>query len=207
MIIECPYCESKVDAKVLGEHRSFDPDDDPFEFKVSLVECPVCKNTLVGGQSNVLVAPKKLEWDDATRLWPQPERHPDLDLPRVVAASLVEARKCYKAGAYGACAVMCGRTLEGICAEFGTKARAPLVGGLRELLDRQIIDGRIFEWSEALREHRNIAAHASGERISKADAKDLLDFAEAICDYVFVLTRKFENFIARKKKAEESEAE
>ena len=36
--------------------------------------------------------------------------------------------------------------------------------------------------------------------MTKEDAQDLLDFVEAICEYVFVLTAKFESYIARRKK-------
>lgn len=57
----------------------------------------------------------------------------------------------------------------------------------------------------ALREHGNIGAHPSEEKISKEDARDLLDFATAICDYIFVLTKKFDNFMERKRKAEQEE--
>ena len=96
---------------------------------------------------------------------------------------------------------MCGRALESICSEHNTKNKF-LAGGLKELLDNQIIDKRIYEWGEALREHRNIGAHATGGKISKKDAKDLLDFANAICDYVFVLTNKFKDFMKRKETSE-----
>ena len=36
------------------------------------------------------------------------------------------------------------------------------------------------------------------EKITIQDAKDLLDFAQAICDYVFVLNAKFDRFMERK---------
>lgn len=41
-------------------------------------------------------------------------------------------------------------------------------------------------------------AHASDVKISKIDASDLLDFAIAICDYVYVLRNKFEDFMKRR---------
>ena len=119
----------------------------------------------------------------------------------IINMTMEEAEKCYKAKAYSASAVMCGKVLESICSKYNTKNKF-LAGGLKELLDNQIIDKRIYEWGEALRKHRNIGAHVTGEKISKEDAKDLFDFANAICDYVFVLTNKFENFMKRKQKAE-----
>lgn len=68
------------------------------------------------------------------------------------------------------------------------------------MLDREIIDKRIYEWGEALRKHRNVGADATNKKISKEDARALLDFANAICDYIFVLTNKFEDFMKRKEK-------
>ena len=197
MIIECPYCESKVDGKVLGEHGS----DDPFpSYKVSLLVCPVCKNAILAGQEFIQTGTDEWNWAVAKRLWPEPEKTPHWTIPDPVRDSLKEARKCYKATAHAACAVMCGRVLESICSEYNTKNKF-LAGGLKELLDRQIIDKKIYKWGEVLREHRNIGAHATKKRISKEDARDLLDFANGICDYIFFLTNKFESFIKRKEKS------
>jgi hypothetical protein len=197
MIIECPYCESKVDGLVRGEHVSYFEEDDS-EFRTLLLECPVCRNSLLGGQERY--DPElDSEWSSVKRLWPQPEAHIDLNIPDIVRDSLEEARRCFKARAYSACAVMCGRSLEAICNEYSTKSKI-LAGGLKELLDRKIIDDRLFQWGEELRKHRNIGAHATQEKISREDARDLLDFVNAICEYVFVLSRKFEGFMKRKAK-------
>ena len=202
MIIECPDCESKVDAKVLKEHESSGGEEFVISFKTLLLECPICKQAILAGQDLWQIAPKETEWLNTRRLWPQPEKYLDLEIPYSVRKSLEEARTCYKAKAYYACAVMCGKTLESICSEYGTKNKF-LAGGLKELLDKQVIDKKIYNWSEALRKHRNIGAHAGEEKIFKQDAENLLDFANAICDYIFTLTKKFEQFIKRKQKLEE----
>lgn len=47
-------------------------------------------------------------------------------------------------------------------------------------------------------EVENIGAHATGEKVSQQDARDLLDFTNAICDYIFVLTEKFQAFMKRR---------
>jgi len=198
MIIECSYCEAKVDCTVLGEHSSCDPELG-IPFKATFLECPVCKNALLAGQEYFQFSRDKSEWDDPVRLWPQPVKHFHWSLPELVRHSLDEAANCYKAKAYGACAVMCGRVLESICSEKKTKNKY-LSGGLKELLAAEVIDKKIFRWGTALREHRNIGAHANIEKISEADAKDLLDFASAICDYVYVLNYKFTQFMERKEK-------
>jgi len=42
-----------------------------------------------------------------------------------------------------------------------------------------------------------LGAHASDHKVAKEDARDLLDFSSAICEYVFVLNEKFERFKKR----------
>jgi len=201
MIIECPYCESKVDGKIIGEHISCS-EEAPIPFKTVLLECPVCKESLLGCQELIQVGPEEEEWITGNRLWPQPTNSSHWLIPEIVRDSLDEAHKCYNGRAYSACAVMCGRALEGLCRISKTKSKN-ISGGLQELLERKIIDERLFQWGEALRKQRNLGAHATGEKISKADARDLLDFANAICEYIYVLSDKFEKFLKRQEKRQE----
>lgn len=201
MLIECNYCEAKVDARILAEHQEQGGWlEEPT--KISLVECPVCKNALVAYQDLIQVSATDTEWSEASRVWPSPRKYLDYRLPDLVRSSLEEAHECYKAKVYNSCAVMCGRAIEAICTEFNTKDKT-LVGGLNELLKMQIIDKKIFAWAEALRLHRNIGAHATKEKITKEEADDLLEFTDAICNYVFVLSKKFEEFLKRKEKQKE----
>jgi HEPN domain-containing protein len=118
----------------------------------------------------------------------------------IIRSSLEEARLCFKAGAYSASAVMAGRALEGVCRHFGTKS-SYLGSGIKELRENGIIDARLAAWARELQRARNLSAHASCERVSKRDAEDLLQFVEAIGEYVFVLTAKFESYMARRAKA------
>ena len=197
MIVECHVCEARVDAKVIAQHRSQDPND-PVEFYAALLECPQCKTTLLGGGY--------IDLDELpSRLWPFPEKYLSREIPEIIRGSLEEARRCFKAGAHSACAVMAGRALEGLCRHFGT-AKTYLGPGIKELHDREIIDARLFAWAQELQKARNLSAHASGQRVSKEDARDLLDFVEAIGDYVFVLTTKFDAYMARRAKATTGEA-
>lgn len=196
MIIECSYCEARVDGKVLAHNEDPMDEDGLPPYRVSLLQCPTCHNSLLAGQYQV----GKDIWDLPSRLWPSPQQHISTHIPSIVSISLEEANSCFKACAYSACAVMCGRALEGICRWYKTKSPY-LAKGLGELRDRGIIDARLMAWAEELQKSRNIGAHASDEKVSKQDAKDLLDFVNAICEYVFVLTHRFEAYIERKKKA------
>jgi len=200
MIVECPYCEARVDGKVIAQHVD-PPDESGLRFRASLLACPGCGNALVAGEDeDVFNEDGEDEWDRPSRVWPSPDRRFSWHIPQIVRTSLEEANKCFKGAAYSACAVMCGRSLEGICRHYRTGSTY-LGGGLKELLEKEVIDKRLFQWSEALHESRNLGAHASDEVVSKDDARDLLDFANAIAEYVFVLTEKFRQYMQRHKKS------
>lgn len=196
-IIECPDCESKVSAIVLAK-KEYGPTDDYDPFRIYFLECPVCHRAMVGHSNLIQIGPKEWDFADAARLWPKPKRNLDWSIPISVRKSIAEAVKCYNAKAYAACAVMCGRSLEALCKEHGVR-NWQLAKGLKELKDNAIIDGRLFDWGEALRDRRNIGAHATEEDISKEDASDVLDFTIAICEYVYVLTEKYAEFKRREK--------
>ena len=185
MIINCHQCHARVDSRVLAEHDSQDEGDAPK--RVWLCECPQCEATIVA-----------VSWvdDPPERVWPEPEAF-HYYIPSTIRASLEEAGVCYGSGAYNAAMVMAGRAIEGICRHFGS-AQTSLGPGIREMREKGIIDGRIARWAEELQKARNLGAHAGDERVSQEDARDLLDFARAICDYVFVLTKKFEEFLERR---------
>jgi hypothetical protein len=197
MIIECPYCMSRVTAVKHGGRKHYDPREDPFPYEVQVLACPSCNNTLVGLEEEY---PE--EYQDgrprlATRLWPNPKQNISWHLPEIVKTSLEEADRCISSGAFSACVVMSGRALEGIGVYYKMKSKS-LQGILKELKEHDIIDSRLYEWSNELRIIRNIGAHATTDKVVKQDAEDVLEFTKAICDYVFILTNKFEEFKKRR---------
>ena len=192
MVVDCPYCKSRVDCEVIGENESYDPQEDPAPFRAALLKCPGCENSLLAGQECY-----HGEWTSAWRMWPRPKRLLGWSIPNIVNVSLEEADRCYNAGAYTACAVMCGRALEGVCVNYKTK-NSNLAAGLKDLRDNEVIDKRLYTWGEELRKVRNLGAHASEDKVTEKDASDLLDFLHAICEYVFVLNKKFDDFMARR---------
>jgi hypothetical protein len=157
---------------------------------------------LLGRSEFEQIAPEDYGMGPAVRLWPvPPEAAPfDPSIPNLARKSLNEARLCYHARAFSACAVMTGRAVEAVCKEQKAKSRN-LAAGLRELKIKGIIDGRLFEWGEALRGRRNIGAHATVDGdVSREDAHDVLAFGIAICEYVYVLTARYDEFVAREKR-------
>jgi hypothetical protein len=164
--------------------------------RVWFVVCPACNNAIVARSLWEGEDSEGHVWSEIKRVWPRAERESLAGLPPIVAVSLDEAHRCYRAAAYTASVVMAGRSLEAVCLHFQTQT-TNLSRALKELLDRGLIDQRLLQWGDELRKHRNLAAHPTERKFSSADATDLLDFVSAICEYVFVLTPKFEKFMKR----------
>ncbi len=192
MLIECHLCRAKVDAAVLGEHN----DNDFFATRTYLLQCPSCNTALIA-ESHEDFTDDKSVWSRPVRVYPRPKRALGADIPPIVKNSLEEAEKCMQSGAYLAATAMCGRSLEAICRHYKTKDNY-LGGGLKELRDKGVIDARLYQWGEELRDQRNNAAHATDVEIGARDANDVMTFTYAIVDYVFLLTLKFEQFQKRK---------
>ncbi len=198
MIIECPHCSANVDGKILGE-KAWSADDSGDPRKVVLIECPTCDSALLGYTEIAQMADGEFDWNRPTRLWPKPAESLHHTIPREVRKALKDATKCFESSVYSASAVMAGRAIEAMCKDkvgAGTLAK-----GLQKMKEKGIIDEKIWTWANALREERNLGAHASGTDVSEEDAKDVLDFANAICEYVYVLTKQFDEYMARKGKA------
>lgn len=96
---------------------------------------------------------------------------------------------------------MVGRTLEGL-AVAQTGSRTMLAKGLKELRDQGMISDEMASWGDELRYLRNIAAHPSDQAVTEQDAREALDFLEAIVETIYVLRVRFETMKARRKGAE-----
>ncbi|MBU2623649.1 MAG: DUF4145 domain-containing protein [Proteobacteria bacterium] len=193
MLIECHSCEAVVDAKELCTNDA----ESQFitDIAVGLYQCPSCHTSLVGIKAGEESYPPKVE-----RVWPEPKNKFHESIPTAVRKSLENAKRCYDAKVYSATAVMCGKAIEFIVSDKTNISN--LFQGLKELKAKEIIDARLYEWSEALRKERNIGAHAIETEINRQDANDILDFAVAICEYVYVLTDKYNAYLSRKENSE-----
>jgi len=77
------------------------------------------------------------------------------------------------------------------------KKRLMLGNGIRELRERKIIDDRLYDWSVSLQAMRNLAAHREDITVSREDAEDLQVFVNAITEYVYDLTDRYNEFKER----------
>ena len=194
MLVDCHICKAKVDAEVIG----YSDDNDFLVTRTYLLKCPACTTALIAESYNDDFSNKPV-WSKPIRVYPRPKKHLGQDIPPIVKASIEEAERCMQAGAHLAATAMCGRALEAIFRSHKTKDNY-LGGGLKELRDTGVIDARLYQWGDELRDQRNDAAHATDTEISARDANDVMTFTYAIIDYVYLLAKKFDEFQDRKRK-------
>lgn len=136
-------------------------------------------------------------YDRAERLWPAPSAiELSQSIPERIRQDIKDAQKCIAHGIWSAAVVLCGRAVERLATE-----RAPgktLAVGLAELKSQGVIDEKLFQWADALRRERNLGAHATEEEVTKENALDVLAFTIAIFEYVYTLSEKYAEFVARK---------
>jgi hypothetical protein len=138
-------------------------------------------------------------WDKPFLVFPSPDLQANPRAPQPIRRAFEEACGCYRAQAYTASAIMCRKALEGICVEHDVKERN-LALSLKKMKDTGLIDDRLFEWSDALRLAGNEAAHGVETNIESADAKDIIEFTNAIIDYMFSFRDRFDQFKKRRDK-------
>jgi hypothetical protein len=211
-IIDCPVCRAKVAAVESGSaSRSYYDDDagEPFSERVQLGKCPICKHILVGHSEQIEFAEVNSDydrWSDVVRVYPLPPKSfSSIRIPSVVKESLVEADKSLQAGANRAGCVMLGRTLEGLCQDL-LKKKVMLAEGIKQLKAKNLIDDRLYDWSQQLRAFRNLSAHPDESVITRQDAEDLHAFVNAMIEYVYDLSDRYDEFKSRADAAKKKQA-
>jgi hypothetical protein len=123
---------------------------------------------------------------------------------------LVEADRALQANANIAACVMFGRALEAVCRDVleakdveeeapskRPKRKLMLGDGIKKLREKQVIDDRLYDWSQQLHAFRNLAAHPEDISISREDAADLQTFVYAIVEYIYDLADRYNDFKMR----------
>lgn len=193
MILECKNCQAFVNAEFVADYKYYfdipeaNVTNIPGEYE--LWKCPKCDNPFLLETSEIA--------GGLTVLYPPDHNRINPNLPTSLKSAYAEAISCFKAKAYTATAIMCRKTLEGICAEHGVTGNN-LVSNLKHLRDKGIIESRLFEWADALRISGNEAAHDVKVTISAEDARDVLDFTNALLEYIFTFRDKFQQFKQRR---------
>ena len=117
--------------------------------------------------------------------------------PKIVVRPYEEAVKCYRVQAYDACVIMCRKGIEAICENKGEKS-GNLYKDLKNLKDKSILEGTIYNWTNELRLIGNDGAHSHNQIVTQQDAKDSLDFFDALITYLYHLVDQYEKLTTRR---------
>jgi len=194
LAVDCPTCQ----AKVIGENRySLQLDEEPFQQRFTLLQCPRCNAPLLVGQGIVRLGDGDSAFSEPYRLFPSPARSLGPAVPETIRRTFSGAEKCHRAGVYEACVLMCRKVLEQICLVQNASGKnlAQMIDALKA---SGVIDKQLYEWADELRLAGNQAAHDVDANLDSTDAGDLLDFTEALAEYIFTLRKKFEEFQLRR---------
>ena len=195
----CPVCNAITEAVLLFSYQydvNYQDELQGTGINVELFKCLNCERPILTKEDYT-----EIEGDyfpqGKSLLFPEKESEFLANAPKSIINPYREAVKCYKANAYEACVIMCRKGIDAICAEKG-EIKGNLLDKLKTLKDRQLLEITFFNWANRLREIGNIGAHSHDYEISKEDAKDALDFFEALIMYLYHLVNKYYEFLKRK---------
>jgi hypothetical protein len=192
MIVECNSCAALVDATILKDYSGVE-EGSGLPYKYSFLKCPKCNSPFLVVQEDFGDG-----WDDPYRMYPSQNKI-NSSYPEPIIKAYSEAHACFKTKAYTAAAIMCRKTLEGICVEHKIKERN-LATSLKKMKAQGIIENRLFEWADTLRISGNEATHDLDVTIAADDARDIMEFTNALLEYVFTFKDKYEQYKKRQDK-------
>ena len=207
----CPQCNILVDAKVIAEgfggfrSNAINPIDEVDaeyhgdHYFVCL--CSRCSQPFLIRQSLYGIPGEFESITDESILYPTESKLIQEALPKSVKTAYDQATRSLRASLFEPCVLMCGKCLEAVCKTLGAQGR-DLSKRLVRLSELGHIDSRLLNWAHEIRLVRNEAAHETEVSVNKEDARDILDFTEAILIYVFSLTKRFDSLKARRTKSD-----
>lgn len=191
MIAECNRCGVTVNADVKASHDSYDEEMRVPE-RYTFAVCPKCDGPFLLHQNQW-----GDNWDDPGRLYPARDDLLGWSIPRPIAAAFSEAAHCRSSKAFTACAIMCRKTLEGVCDDHKVTGNN-LQQRLAALRDSGAIEGRLYEWADELRLVGNEAAHDVHVQVGPEDARDTFEFTRALLEYAYTFRHRFDEFKKRR---------
>lgn len=124
---------------------------------------------------------------------------PLMNLPETIEKKYMAALKV-QAIEPSACAVLIGRTLEAVC-NYEKATGKTLSDKLNNLVSSDRIPRTLAEMAHQLRQIRNFGAHDTEDEVTEEDVPIILEFLEAILEYLYVAPAKIAAVQARLKKA------
>ena len=197
----CPDCNAIVEAEIVFKYAYNVENKYELQCEGTFVYLAKCLNC----EKPILLCEDFTEIEgiyypqEKFQLFPDKESSFVANAPEIILKPYREAIKCYRTTAYEACVIMCRKGIEAICHNKGEK-NGVLNTKLKKLKDKGILSDTFYEWSNELREIGNIGAHSHDIEIVKQDAKDILEFFEALILYLYHLVDKYEEYLKRKTK-------
>lgn len=204
----CPTCNILVEAKVIargfGEYRSnaVNPIDEvDAEYHCdhySVALCQRCSGPFLVREALYGVPGEFETVTNEVVLYPVSAGAKLEGLPDSISRSMDQAHRSYSASSYDACALMCRRALEALCRVLSANG-GTLAARLADLKENGRIDARLLGWAHGVRLVGNEAAHDVEAAVTVYDARDILEFTEALLMYVVTFDAKFRSFEERRK--------
>lgn len=192
----CPACNTAVTMQVKAEWYVSDQNSGPPQ-RWSAGHCPQCLAPTLYLRELLGHHPDGYDvWDSHWQVHPPQARKMSVAVPEALRNDHDEARRCLQARCYTAAAIMARRIVEGICREHGYKES--LFKALAKMRDAGVIDARLYEWADSARELGNEGAHAYGGSVLRDDAEEVLNFVEALLDYLYVFQARFDAYKKRR---------
>jgi hypothetical protein len=143
----------------------------------------------------------KGEASDARQIWPSSVRPVEFDLPPRVMEAYQEALRCESAGAWIATALMARRTLEAVVRDFAPEQERVLEG-LKAMLAKGLISEELYRWGDEIRFLGE--SGASEYPIGHQDAKEALEYLNALIENLYFLREKFKRMQARRQRGKQN---
>jgi hypothetical protein len=121
--------------------------------------------------------------------WPLAGSSAHQAVPAEIASALNEAVLCLSANCPRAAAVMARRTLEAIATDKGGgKTKDTLAQKLSNMAATGVLQPALADWAKEVRAVGNSGAHHDPiDTVSNADAAQLIEFLQALIEYLYVL--------------------
>jgi hypothetical protein len=195
----CPSCNSVVETGILFTYSydvNYIDEDQGQGTAIALSKCLKCGKPFLT-QEDFQYIEEHSFGDDAIQLYPSADNAALKNAPEIVIRPYKEAMKCYKAQAYEPCVIMCRKGIEAICIDKG-ETKGDLYTRLKNLRDKRSLEETFYTWANELRLIGNDGAHSHDAIIVQQDAKDSLDFLDALITYLYHLVDNYNKLKTRR---------
>jgi hypothetical protein len=196
----CPHCKVRATFKDEGPGARWKNADH------TIWRCNNCEG-VVYAQDTFRHDPEGRTIYTGVRIYPFIRSEAPEEYPEDVRENFAEAIRSLNSANPRACVVMTRSAMQ--AATRGLEAKGSnLKEEIDDLANRHAIPGSLREWAHEIRDGGNLVAHPEpGKRVEMADAEELVELAEAIFEYLYVVPEQIRRRRERLSGAQETRAE